>query len=347
MRHLSFRSTTCLMLPAVLLVHLVTAASAPARTWRVPTDAPTVGAGIDSASAGDVVEVACGEYTVPPLYLKSGITLRSESGDPACVTLRSTGSPGPVLRFDELTDISVEGLTLTGVNNTGGVGGGAFGYRSTFSIIDCVIRDNLTSTGGGIELRQCTDVYITGCLFRGNHAQADGGALVLRNTTATVTGCTFSNNLAVSLGGAIYNAESFTIYRNCTVTGNEVDPANAAFYVTRYPVPVIDRSIIAHNIGGAGLKCWPTGTVPSVQCSNIFGNPGGDWIACLTSLEGMNGNISEDPQFCSSTPDLDERWTLQSDSPCVPVDYGDCPLMGAWPVGCQTTATENRTWGQV
>jgi len=331
----------------LILVLVVFTTSATARTWRVPADAPTVGAGIDSASAGDEVVVASGDYTVPPLFLISGITLRSESGDPVSTTLRWTGDPGPILDIQDVTDVSVEGFTLTGFNNPINGGGGVAGLRSTFSITNCIIRDNISFNGGGMRLRLCTDVLITDCLFHGNSSQADGGGLALGGTTAIVENCTFSNNTTAQLGAAICADQSFAIIQNCTITGNSTGPAYGAIYIGRHPLPVIYRSIIAFNIDCAGLVCQQAGTVPSMQCCDIFGNEGGDWGGCLSTLAGVNGNISEDPQFCSSQPDVDQRWTLQSDSPCLWVQYLDCPTMGAWPVGCQTTASVNHTWGQV
>lgn len=78
--------SACLSLGLLLLAIL-----AQARTWRVPVDAPTIEAALDSALAGDVVQAACGIYREHDLALKPGVTLRSEAGRPDCVVIDGQG----------------------------------------------------------------------------------------------------------------------------------------------------------------------------------------------------------------------------------------------------------------
>ena len=79
---------------------------------HVPGDQPTIQAGIDAASPGDAVEVACGTYFEYDIVMKSCITVRSESEDPSCVTIDAMGL-GRVMTGDQLTTFTaIKGLTM-------------------------------------------------------------------------------------------------------------------------------------------------------------------------------------------------------------------------------------------
>jgi hypothetical protein len=104
----------------------------------------------------------------------------------------------------------------------------------------------------------------------------------------------------------------------------------------------ISHSIFAFN-QGYPIACDPGVTI---DCCDIFGNAGGDWVDCLADQLGRNGNVCVDPQFCSEAPSEDENWSLQSDSPCAPAQSG-CGLIGAREVGCGTVEADEMSWGKL
>jgi hypothetical protein len=86
---------------------------------------------------------------------------------------------------------------------------------------------------------------------------------------------------------------------------------------------------------------------PTLTCCDIYGNSGGDWVGCIASQNGVNGNISADPLFCH-TPTGD--FSVEACSPCLPGHHPyhyDCSgIIGALGAGCDCgAATQPATWG--
>jgi hypothetical protein len=98
----------------------------------------------------------------------------------------------------------------------------------------------------------------------------------------------------------------------------------------------MDNTIIAFNGNGGSVYC-EDGSDATLNCSDVYGNTGGDWIACIQSQEGVNGNIGMDPLFCDGASG---DFRLHEDSPCAPFSSPnpECDLIGAWPVGCGPSA---------
>jgi hypothetical protein len=98
----------------------------------------------------------------------------------------------------------------------------------------------------------------------------------------------------------------------------------------------VTRSIVSGTLAGRGLpQCGvPSGLQLSVECSNIFGNVGGDDV-CPEA--GLN-NFSLDPLFCNTSGG---DFHLNPSSPCAPGNSpAGCDLIGALPVGCQIVGIE-------
>jgi len=186
--------------------------------------------------------------------------------------------------------------------------GGAVATVSTSLELDrCVFLDNLSGQSGG-AVKTEAEVYLHAhrCVFANNVAgEVGGGLLIAGNMIASVTHCTFVRNrssLQYGAGIACWGG----IYLDCW------------------------HSIIAFSTWGSGVGCV-IGHDVDFECTNIYGNPGGDWIDCLEWEYGEDGNISEDPLFC----DLEGGdYTIHADSPCAAGNSPPCDWMGALFIGC-------------
>ncbi|RPJ45556.1 MAG: hypothetical protein EHM19_05240, partial [Candidatus Latescibacterota bacterium] len=215
-----------LLLP---LVFLFAGSPSDARTWHVRSDglgdAPTIQAGIDSAAAGDTVELACGVYGERNIHMKSGICLRSETGDPACATIDAHGV-GRVLICEVVDDnATIEGLTITGGHAVGSHpdhhGGGIYLYGSSPRIRHCLITENRADwLGGGMMLYLSGTPEIEDCTFRSNHAFR-GGGIGVYVSSPQFFGCVIEENEADNWGGgALAGEDSFGKFERCEFLRN-------------------------------------------------------------------------------------------------------------------------------
>jgi len=91
------------------------------------------------------------------------------------------------------------------------------------------------------------------------------------------------------------------------------------------------NTIIAVGVTGEALRCKDEGPAVMAQCSDVYGNEGGDWTGCIEDLEEPN-NISLDPLFCSPNA---RDFRLASASPCLPGKSPCGSLIGAYDQGCE------------
>jgi hypothetical protein len=86
----------------------------------------------------------------------------------------------------------------------------------------------------------------------------------------------------------------------------------------------------------------------SIECTDIFGNEGGNWVGAIAVLNGVQGNFSSDPGFCRAHAGY---YRLCDTSPCLPGNHGGyaCGLIGALGQGCSCgpSRVEPSTWGAI
>ena len=314
--------TRCCVLLWVAVLAVACAVSA--HTWYIAQDgtgdAPTIGAGIDSASTGDTVLVACGTY-YEALGVKEGVTLLSEDGNADCVTIdgqytyRGLGC-GPC---DSLTVI--KGFTIARAvdyNLPSGSGGGLLCVRSDSLVIEnCAFVSNGAEWGGGVSLEYCSPTFIN-CTFADNGYASQGGALWLGVSSPVLENCTFVGNSALYGGAVCCEMQSAPLFKNCIFYRNHGHYFGGGIYCNQFATPTLENTVIAYSEARAAIWCEDEWSAPTLTCCDIYGNTGGDWTECIAEQQGTHGNLSAAPRFCDA-PSGD--FTLEDCSPCLPGNH--------------------------
>ncbi|UCG52101.1 MAG: right-handed parallel beta-helix repeat-containing protein [Candidatus Latescibacterota bacterium] len=192
-----------------------------AKTWHVPGDAATIQDGINLASANDTVIVACGTYYEYDLKMKSGVCLRSATGDAGCVTIDAQQQDRVFYCRFVTSAARIEGFTITG--GFASEGGGLYCLdNSSPSLKNCVISgDSASDWGGGVYCSVNSSPAFVNCAITGNSAESGGGGMYcLENSSPALTDCSISGNSATTGGGMLcYHFCSPTL-TNCTISNN-------------------------------------------------------------------------------------------------------------------------------
>lgn len=214
---------------------LIAAPYADARIWHVEADgsgdAPTIQAAIDSALGGDVVELACGVFHEHGIFLKGGVTARSETGLADCATIDGDAA-GRLMWADSQS----EGVTLKGLAIANGYSNNGTGLycHDTLLVVDhCTFRDNVchNCSGAGLNVYTFEDVsaILTHCAFLDNRCPDlwDAGGVYEMNSYYELTAFNtdFVGNIAMK-GDAFYATMTHSAYFQCCV----IDYADLAGY---------------------------------------------------------------------------------------------------------------------
>jgi hypothetical protein len=226
-------------------------------------------------------------------------------------------------------------------------GGGMRCDGSSATLSGAVFNSNSANDhGGGMTCSGQSSALVLADCFFGENTAFSGAGLSCFEGSAMITRTTFAGNAAEHAGGAVLcfgaNTHSFV---SCTMFGNSA-AMGGGVWSTRGVSVDLAGTIIAFSASGEAVQC-DDGGVAALTCCDVYGNPGGDWVGCISGQAGVNGNISEDPLFCD--PENGD-FTLREDSPCAPFapPNEECDLVGAWPVGCGSPTTSRRTtWGAI
>ncbi|MFH1143220.1 MAG: hypothetical protein V1774_01590 [Candidatus Eisenbacteria bacterium] len=348
-------------------------------------DYPTIQEAVDAASAGDFIELAAGTFTgpgnrgiqVPDLE----ITIRSEGGNPdQCIIDCEDAAQGFYIQASDAGTV-LQGFTVTRghTNETGGgmhISGGLVGA----TVADCVFLRNSAGLGGGGVWDASARANFLRCRFIEN-ASPMGGAVVASSTQGHLINpgfedCEFIRNSASGSGAAVFleviqvgvRSDRDGVFRTCLFAENSAPGGSCVTLGGTSPTlesctfannivssnigcrfyggpsdPLVSHCIIAFSTEGRAVSC-DVQSQPVLLCCDVFGNEGGDWVGCLEGQLGVGGNIWADPLFCDREGG---DFRLEIGSPCGPEANRNCGLIGALPVGCGSTATQETSWGGV
>ncbi|MDP6350289.1 MAG: FlgD immunoglobulin-like domain containing protein [Kiritimatiellia bacterium] len=252
-------------------------------------------------------------------------------------------------------------------------GGGIYSTGGVISVTSCAIQGNAAGeSGGGIRVVDCSGLphhrsRIDGCLIAGNNGGIEGGGVWADGSIIFIQSCTIKGNWAMNGGGLFLQGGQISesngptvrycvIARNqalngggiaavtingqilfCTIVGNEASGSGGGilyFYDTD-DGGAISNTIIAFSAAGDAVHCWAPNTIMDIDCCDVYGNAGGDYVDCITMQQAQNGNLELDPQFCDYGND---DFTLMDTSPCLAPNNSCAAQIGALGLGCTLVA---------
>ncbi len=266
-----------------LVVFALFSTAAPAATVYVPSEQPTIQAGINAAGDGGTVYVAPGVYGGEGNreidFGGMNVTLESTGG--LASTVIDCGGTARAFYFHtgEDTTSVVEGFTIRNCN--GDYGGAVRCQGASPTIRYCMFSSNSVPSGGGaLHANSSSSPTVEFCIFTGNSAQF-GGAICMDGAGGRVRNCSFTGNSAAGWGGAVflsgiaettfedctftentstqygagvYSLDAESTFERCTFVGNETSYGGGVYLQSDYNPPHFTRCTFADNEGG-GIWC--------------------------------------------------------------------------------------------
>jgi len=296
----------------LIVVLCISAAICTANTIYIPSDQPTIQAGIDAALESDTVLVAPGTYTGDGNrdlnFQGKNIVLMSEGGrDVTIVDCQATTTDrhrGFYFGNGETEAAVIQGFTFTGGYETVGAGGLCDDATSP-TIKDCGFVGN---TAEGIVAYDSPGFAETKDFGR-------GGGVNCNVSRAQFSGCLFSGNVAISgyqivnpgdtpevlpgLGGGVRAGGVPVAFSNCLFENNTAEQGGAIF-LRRSNSPLLDNVFINNSadLGGA-VHCARSN--PNTRRNEFTDNSAGSGGA-MYFLNGASPTIRENTiTSCTAT----------------------------------------------
>jgi predicted outer membrane repeat protein len=274
---------------------------------NVPTDQPTIQAGINAAFNGDTVLVQPGTYVENinfngKLITVASLFLTTQNSSYISSTIINGNGSGSVVTFNhnENSAAVLCGFTIT--NGFYSYGGGIYCSYSSPSLQNVTISGNsATSNGGGIYCNTSSP-SLENVTISGNSSANSGGGIFCYGFSPSLENVTISGNSS-NYGGGIYCQSSSPSLENVTISGNSANITGGGIYCTSSSNPSIINSILWND---SPQEIYLYLSAVTATYSDIEGG----WAG--------TGNIYSDPLFVDPG---NGYFHLQSISPCI--DAGD------------------------
>ena len=325
---------------------------------NVPTDVPTIQAGIDVAATADTVLVAEGTYFENIDFIGKAITVASNfiiDGDETYIenTIINGSTPidpdfGSCVRFmsGETPNSILTGFTLTGGSGTyypswGTIGGGICIEGSSPTITNNFVTGNSANYDGGLGCSYGSNPRIIDNVFSANSAETEiGGLDFYDNCNPYVEGNLIKNNIASTNMGAINLYNSSGTFKNNIIMDNQAGGFAAGIHIWNNSSADFVNCIISGNtaFGNSGAFYISNSEVTIINCDiigNTSGNNGGGiYVTAGSGITIINtiveGNEAADGSgiYFDNTGDVDIQFCdflnggNDFDGPSIPTDLG-------------------------
>ena len=302
---------------------------------------------IDGNQGGSVVTFAGGEgssalfegFTVSNGYADEGGGLYLSASSPTLRDLTITDNQGVTYGggvFVRDGSPTLDGLVVadnaqigaySGHDGCGG-GGMAFMDDSAGTITNVGLVDNSANChGGGIYVRYSAP-DVDGLRAVSNVAHQLGAGIYVGNGSPHLANIVSIGNSGATVGGGIRLYSSSSTLVNAVVVGNSAggdDPPPGAGIAISGGSPALSNVTVANNATSENYDWYVggiTGTPATLDHCNVWNNSPSDFDAGYDPI-GVDGNISEDPQFLDVTAPDPLDWDLHLATTSPLIDAGD------------------------